>query len=189
MNKRIEEKLVLKKSIKKAISKFMVAIIFFLLGMIAVKANPNLKTTINENIYNKNFKFTKTKKIYEKYFGNLLSLDKIIKEEQPVFNEKLSYEKIEPYKKGASLKVVNGYMVPTLESGIVVFIGEKKDYGNTIIIEQVDGIDTFYSNINIGNIKLYDYIEKGELIGEAKDNNLYLVFQKDGKYLDYQKYI
>ena len=38
-------------------------------------------------------------------------------------------------------------------------------------------------------MKLYDYIEKGSLIGEAKDEKIYLVFSKEGKYLDYKKYI
>ena len=79
-------------------------------------------------------------------------------------------------------------MVPILESGVVVFIGEKDDYKNTIIVEQVDGIDVFYGNIKTNNIKLYDYVEKGELLGEA-NKELYLVFQKDGEYLDYKEYI
>ena len=30
-------------------------------------------------------------------------------------------------------------MVPVLESGIVIFMGEKAGYGNTVVIEQVDG--------------------------------------------------
>ena len=51
-------------------------------------------------------------------------------------------------------------MVPVIESGVVVFIGEKEGYGNTIIVEQVNGVDVYYSNINPSNIKLYDYIEK-----------------------------
>lgn len=154
-----------------------------------VKQNPNLKGILKENVYEKSFKFTKSKKLYEKYFGNILSLDKVIKEEQPVFSEKLSFEKSENYEKGVKLKVPKNYMVPTLESGIVVFIGEKENYGNTVIIEQVDGIDTYYANVNTNNIKLYDYIEKGELLGETKGSNLYLVFQKNGEYLDYHKYI
>lgn len=189
MNKRIEERIVLKKSIKKALSKLMITIIIFLIGMITIKAHPSLKKDLQENIYEKNIKFTKSKKIYEKYFGDILSLDKVLKEEQPVFNEKLSFIESEAYNDGVKLKVANKYMVPTLESGIVVFIGEKAKYGNTVIVEQIDGIDTFYSNININNIKLYDYIEKGELLGETKDTNLYLVFQKNGEYLDYKKYI
>lgn len=189
MNKRVEERIVLKKSVKRILSKSMITIIIFLIGMISIKSHPNLKDMLQKNIYEKNIKFTKSKNFYEKYFGDILSLDKVIKEEQPVFNEKLSFEKSESYKDGVKLKVADKYMVPTLESGIVVFIGEKEKYGTTVIIEQVGGIDTFYSNINVGNIKLYDYIEKGELLGETKDTNLYLVFQKNGEYLDYQKYI
>lgn len=189
MNKTVKEKLVLKKSIRNALNKFLITVIIFLIGMIIVKQNPTLKSPLKENIYEKSFKFTKSKKLYEKYFGNILSLDKVLKEEQPVFSEKLSFEKSEAYKKGVKLKVADKYMVPALESGIVVFLGEKENYGNTIIIEQVDGIDTYYANINVNNIKLYDYIEKGELLGETKDNDLYLVFQKNGEYLDYQKYI
>lgn len=189
MNKTVKEKLVLKKSIRNGLNRLLITIIIFLIGMIAIKEHPNLKTVFKENIYEKSFKFTKSKKIYEKYFGNILSLDRVLKEEQPVFNEKLAFEKSEPYQNGVKLKVSNNYMVPTLESGIVVFIGEKEKLGNTIIIEQVDGVDTYYANVNINNIKLYDYIEKGELLGEVKGSNLYLVFQKNGEYLDYKKYI
>ena len=79
-------------------------------------------------------------------------------------------------------------MVPVLESGIVVYIGEKKDYGNTVIIQQVDGVDAWYSNVDT-NISLYDYVEKGTLLGNSKDNNLYLYFQKNGEFIDYKDYI
>ena len=58
-------------------------------------------------------------------------------------------------------------MVPILESGIVLYIGEKENYGQTIIIEQIDGVEVYYSNIN-SNVKLYDYIEKGNLLEYAK---------------------
>ena len=125
---------------------------------------------------------------YQKYFGNILSLDKMIPETTSVFNEKLSYTNQKKYKNGVELTVTSNYMVPILESGIVLYIGEKENYGQTIIIEQIDGVEVYYSNIN-SNVKLYDYIEKGNLLGEAKSNKIYLTFQKDGKYLDYKKYI
>ena len=38
-------------------------------------------------------------------------------------------------------------------------------------------------------MKLYDYVEKGELLGETNNNTLFLTFQKNGEYLDYKKYI
>ena len=48
-------------------------------------------------------------------------------------------------------------------------------------------------NKNFGSFKASDNvsfgIEKGKLIGEVKDNKLYLVFSKDGKYLNYKDYI
>ena len=189
MNKVIVEKLVLKKKIKILLNKLLLTILVFLIGLILIKNNSNLKKVIKENIYEKSIKFTKTKSIYEKYFGKYLSMDNINNNEQPVFNEKLSYLKEEKYNNGVKLSVNNNYLVPNLESGIIVFVGEKENIGNSIIIEQIDGIDTMYSNININNYKLYDYIEKGELLGEVKGDNLYISFQKNGEYLDYKKYI
>ena len=36
---------------------------------------------------------------------------------------------------------------------------------------------------------MYDYIEEGTLLGETKDNYLYMVFAKEGKFLNYKDYI
>lgn len=188
MNKRIEEKLVLKKSIKIFLSKLFILIIIFLIGLIATKKNPTLKQIVEKEVYEKNIKFTKTKSIYEKYFGKILSLDKVVKEETPVFSEKLSYKKSSNYNNGVKLIVDNNYLVPILESGIIVYSGIK-DNMQTIIVEQVDGVDTYYINVNISNYKIYDYVEKGQVLGEVKSNELYLKFEKNGEQLDYKKYI
>ena len=191
MDKRkvIKKKLVLKKSIRNFISRVLVTIAIFLFGMILVKSDVSFKNKILDNVYNKQFKFVQLGEIYQKYFGNILSIDKVLVDEKPVFQEKLSYLKSSKYKDGVKLTVDENYMVPILESGIVIFLGEKKGYGNTVVVEQVDGIDVYYSNVSVSNIKLYDYVEKGELLGEAQDKKLYLLFQKDGKFLDYKEYI
>ena len=188
-NKVLKKKLMLKKKIKIVLNKILLTIIIFLIGMILLKKNPSLKVIITENLYEKSFRFTKTKQLYQKYFGNIFSIDKIITEETPVFNEKISYSSKSAYKDGVALSVTKNYMVPILESGIVVYIGEKEEYGQTIIIEQTNGIDVFYSNITTDNVKLYDYVEKGKLLGQTKSDKLYLVFQKDGVVLDYKEYI
>jgi len=190
MNQRkVKEKLVLKTSVKVFISKLMLTIIVFLIGMIITKNNSSMKEKLNEIIYEKSFKFTSLKTTYEKYFGNILSLNKVVKTTQPVFSEKLNYEKIEKYENGAKLTVTDNYMVPALESGVVVYVGTKEPYGQAIIVEQIDGIDTMYANINSNNLKLYDYVEKGNLLGETIGKDLFLVFQKNGNYLDYKEYI
>ena len=187
--KTVKKKLVLKRSVKQFITRFLVSIIVFLVGLILIKGNPNLKTNFLKNIYEKNFKFTKVKNLYQKYFGNILSIEKVITEEEPVFNENLNFTKEEAYKDGVCLSVSDKYMVPILESGIVVFIGPKDGYGDSIVIEQINGIDVTYANVDTSNLKLYDYVEKGKLLGEVKSNKLYLIFQKDGQNLDYKKYI
>ncbi len=178
----MKERLVLRKEIRKTLYKLLLSIIIFLIGMILSKTS--LKETIKTKFYEDSLPFQKLKNTYNKYLGKIIKVEKT----QEVFNETLSYNKISKYKNGVKLNVSDNYMVPILESGVVVFIGEKEDYNNTIIVEQVDGIDVFYGNIKGNNIKLYDYVEKGELLGEA-NKELYLVFQKDGKYLDYKKYI
>lgn len=188
-NKVLKKKLILKKQVKVFITRILLTVLLFLVGMIIVKQNPKNKILIQENIYENSLKFTKTKELYNKYFGNILDVDKLMYEEVPVFNEKINYKDKHVYKDGVALTVSNKYMVPTLESGIVIYIGEKEGYGQTIILEQTDGIDVFYANIEPTNIKLYDYIEKGDYLGETKSNKLYLVFQKDGQVLDYKKYI
>ena len=187
--KYVKKKLVLKKSVRNFITRVLIVVIIFLVGMILVKSNSKAKNSILKKVYDTNFKFTKVKEIYQKYFGNILSIDKLALEDKQVFQEELTYQKSKSYLDGVKLQVNDNYMVPALESGIVIFMGEKEGYGNTIVIEQIDGIDVYYSNISSDGIKLYDYVEKGKLLGEAEDNQLYLVFQKDGSFLDYKKYI
>ena len=187
--KTVKKKLVLKKSVRNFITRVLITVIIFLVGMILVKSNSDFKNIILDEVYDNNFKFTKIKDFYQKYFGNILSIDQLMVEEQPVFKEKLSYEKADTYLDGVKLKVSDHYMVPVLERGIVIFMGEKEDYGNTVVIEQIDGVDVYYSNISTEGIQLYDYVEKGSLLGEAQDKNLYLIFQKDGEYLNYKDYI
>lgn len=188
-NKKVKKKLTLKKSIKRFINKCLVVVILFLGCLILLKSNASFKNKLIKYVYEDSIHFTKLKSLYEKYFGKILSVDKVLPSEQKVFNENIAYQKANVYKDGVELKVSNQYMVPTIESGIVVFIGEKEGYGNTVIIEQVNGLDVWYSNIKISDIKMYDYIEKGSLLGESLDNKLYMVFQKEGKYLDYKEYI
>ncbi len=186
--KTIKKKLILKKDVKVFLNKLLLSILIFLITLISVKKTPSLKQVIKEKIYEDSFNFIAVKNFYEKYFGDFLSINKV-SNEQPVFNEKISYSNKTKYKDGVELEVSNNYLVPTIESGIVVYIGEKEGYGQTLIVEQVNGIDVFYSNINPIDIKIYDYVEKGSLLGETLSNKLYLVFQKNGEYLDYKKYI
>lgn len=180
---------ILKKYISKLIVQILICTILVLSTLITVKKSNKIKSLIKQNVYEKNINFASFNNLYKKYFGsNIPFSDKIFKEQQ-VFNEELKYYSYEEYKNGVKLTVDNNYLVPVLESGIVVFEGIKEDYGNIIIIQTTSGIDYWYGNIQNLNVKLYDYVEKGQLIGEASSNKIYLTFIKDGKYLDYKNYL
>ena len=86
------------------------------------------------------------------------------------------------------LTVSEDYNVTMLESGLVVFVGEKEGYGNCVVVQQSNGIDVTYGNISEVNVKVYDYIEKGKIIGTAS-NKLYMTFASEGEFLDYRTYI
>lgn len=173
----------MKKSIY--LTKLCITMIITLVILILIKSSTNFKNIFYEKVYNTNFSFDKLNMLYTKYVGDFDVLDKYVKS-KAVFNETLLYEKKEEYKEGVKLTVEDNYLVPINESGIVVFIGEKENYGNTVIIQRIDGIDEWYGNISNVNVKLYDYVKKGELLGEA-NNTLYLVYKKQGKTLKYEE--
>lgn len=174
----------------KQISKTCFCVILFLVTLIILKAKPELKKGFYTEVFEKNISFATINSVYEKYAGSPLPFKDILTQEVvPVFNEELKYSESNKYLDGVKLTVDNSYLVPALDSGLVVFMGDKDKYGNTIIIQQANGIDVWYSNITNTTVSMYDYIEKGKLLGEIIDNNLYLVFKKDGELLDYQAYI
>ena len=122
--------------------------VLLLICLCAIKVNPNFKDWINKNVYQTNFSFAQINETYEKYFGSVLPLPNVdINNTESVFNEKLVYKAKETYKEGVKLTVNQNYLVPVLESGIIVFIGNKDNYGKTIIIQQVDGIDLWYIGV------------------------------------------
>ena len=151
--------------------------------MITIKQNKDLKPIIYKYVYEDNIKFADINNLYKKYFGSIMPSNNI----KEVSSEHLVYKSKKKYKDGVELTVSKNYAVPAIKEGMVVFVGEKDDYGKTIIVSGVDGIDIWYSNID-SNVKIYDYVDKSEIIGEANES-LYIVIKKKDNILDYEKYI
>lgn len=169
--------------------KVMILFILFLSVLIYTKSSTENKQLFYDFVFKNNISFAAINNFYNKYLGGILPFKNIVKDNEPVFKEKLTYSSSSIYKDGVALTVADSYLVPVLEGGIVVFVGEKEDYGKTVIVQQVDGVDVWYGNLNDINIQVYDYIEAGTLLGETVDSKLYLVFKKEGKVIDYKKYI
>lgn len=171
------------------LNKVLLAGIILLVVLCTTKVNQGFKNWIYQHVYQDNISFAQVNAVYEKYFGKLFPSPTINDPVRPVFQEKLVYSKMESYKDGVKLTVGEDYLVPILESGIVVFMGNKDNYGKTIIIQQVNGVDLWYVGVDNTNIKLYDYVEKGSLLGEAISNEIDLYYQKSGEFLDYKEYL
>lgn len=181
-----------KKYIKNFMYKLLITTVLVLVILITTKTSNTFKAIIKQNVFDKNFSFATINNLYNKYFGETLpfkNLKVFNNEVAQTFNEKLEYSEANKYLDGAKLTVEENYLIPIQESGLVVFTGEKEGYGNIVIIQQVNGIDMWYGNLGNVNVKLYDYVEKGNLLGEANGNSFYVVYQKDGNYLDYKEYI
>lgn len=171
----------------KWLSKVSIVIVITLILLILIKANGNIKNFIYDQVYTNNISFAKINKIYSQHFGHNILFDQS-SITQPVFNEVLEYSQKEKINEGLKLTVAENYLVPNIESGLVIFTGTKENYGNVVIVQQIDGVDVWYGNLSNINVKLYDYIEKGSLIGSC-DNTLYLVHKKAGQTLDYAEKI
>ena len=164
--------------------KLLISIVLTLIILIIIKSSTNFKTIFYKKVYTENISFTAITELYDKYIGELnIFNDKT----ELVFNESLSYTSEEKYLDGVKLEL-NSNLVSVNKSGVVVYIGEKEGYGNTVIIQRVDGVDEWYGGIVNTNLKLYDYVYENSLLGEV-EKYLYLVYKKDGSTLNYEEYI
>lgn len=176
--------------LKRYLYKVFFLIVITLITLISLKSNSNFQSNFYKYIYTTNISFASINNWYNSKFGSPLPFSDFFNNNDtiPVFDESIQYKEASQYKDGVALKVDYEYLVPSLERGIVIFIGEKEGYGKTVIVQQENGVDVWYSNLNEINVKLYDYINKGSLIGNVNDN-LYLVFNRNGEIIDYKEFI
>lgn len=170
----------------KILNKIAFTMILTLITLIGLKTNNEFKAKFYKYVLEDNISFVSINNIYQKYLSDVLPNLSFFNETEPVFNESLIYSAQSKYKDGVALTVTKNYLVPILDSGMVIFVGEKEEYGKTVIIEQVDGLEVWYSNLNNYSVNLYDYVTKGNLLGEVDGEKLYLVFKKDGETLEYE---
>lgn len=176
------------KYINSLFSRVLLSVVFLLGSVIFIKSSNNHLLLYKEQVFEKSFQFASFNKLYKKYLGSILPFDNVEKiEDKAVFNETFKYDSQKKYKDGTKFTVDTNYLMPALQSGIVVFIGEKEGYGQTVIIQGTDGVDVWYANIN-STLKLYDYVEKQSLVGESINDELIILVQKDNEFIEYSAY-
>lgn len=78
----------------------------------------------------------------------------------PIYNKTMFHS-------GLDIKADNGSPVFAARSGVVKFAGWKSGYGNVIIIDQGNGIETYYAHLSKINVFVGLRVEKGDFIGRV----------------------
>ena len=178
----------IKAYLSNTLTKLLLSIIFLLLSIILIKSNSHIKEFYTEEVLTKQLNFTKFNNLYNKYLGNILPDYTIPEPTKTVMNNTFSYLDGSPYLNGTKITTEENYLIPTITSGIIVFLGDKDTLGPTCIIQGVDGIDIWYSNINLDNLNLYDYIDANTPLGPTLSNYMYLTIDNNGTYISYETY-
>lgn len=169
--------------------KSLIVVLLFLSSMIFIRQNDKNKRMFKEKVYNNSLSFAKIYNLYSKYLGDALPFKDTIKDDtKKVSNEKITYSSIKKEGDGYLLVVPSNYTLQSIKSGIVIEVKKDDKYKNIVKIQDKSGVNITYKNLNEVEVKLYDYVEKGEILGSVS-NKLYINFEKDGKYLSYEKYL
>lgn len=176
-----------KKYIKSLFTRVLISIILFLITSIFINYSDKNLLFYKQNFYNRSFNFSALNKLYEKYFGGILPF-KNNYNEQMVMGE-INYNNNEAYENGVKVFVQDGENIKSFKSGIVIYVGLKENFNQTVIIQGSDGIDYWYGNLDDINVTLYDYVEEGYILGNPLDGVLYLKFIQNGEHLDYKEFI
>ena len=166
--------------IKNLLKRMFICLILFFILTITIDHNIISPNMIVSNHFDFSYIRSKTNMI----LGSFINKNNIY-----VSSEKIIYKDITPYHDGYKLTVDKNYVIKSLKNGVVVFIGNKENYGQTVIINCDDGTNISYSNLENISVNIYDYVNKDTIIGSTVNNELYLVFEKNKEYLSYEDYL
>jgi len=172
--------------IKNLITRLLLSIILVISICIFIKIDNDNTLLVEKYFFDESIQFTKINNWYQDKLGKILPDTKT--NTKLVFNsDELLKNSYTDYQNGIKINLDKNTPISLLNGGVVVFIGEKENFGNTLIIQGNNGIDYWYGGLTNTNVNLYDYLEKDTLVGETINDYLYLVLEKDGKYIKYDE--
>ena len=164
------------------LTKILITIIFVFVSIIYVKKSDDNLKLYKKNVFETTISFNRANQFLSKFLGTKKKIPLI--KDAYVFNEANKTQ--EKFLNGTKITYTSITPIKALESGVVVFIGEKDNLGKTIIIQGTDEYDIWYSNVSDFNLNMYDYIEKDSIIGNS--NEVIITISKNGNFIDYEKY-
>lgn len=176
------------KYISSLVTRVLLSLVIILFSLIINKINPNLYLKVKNYTFNKTLNFIKVNKLSKKIIGKEVFYTSNNNSDIKIVNEeKLTSDSVK-YFEAEKFKVSKNLPIGAISSGVIIYIGKKENYNNTVIIQGTDNYNIWYGNIENINYSLYDYVEKESLIGSCISDELYLIIEKDGKLFTYEEY-
>ncbi|HET7628320.1 MAG TPA: M23 family metallopeptidase [Bacillales bacterium] len=187
----------------------LAAILFLAVGVL-FKQPPDTFVTAKHYVkrtFSNEFQFAAVSEWYENRFGHPLALFP-----NPETNEMKANgdQQSLPYAKPVNGKIKASFsetgtgilmetddkaQVRAVEEGFVTFVGDKEGIGKTVIVQLTNGEQAWYGKLANVHVKLYDYVERGEKIGEVKPaaqgegGTFYFAIKKEDGFIDPLKVI
>lgn len=149
------------------------------------------------NIMEKEFQFAAVAEWYENTFGRPLVLlperpgqnvgDEDIQYAVPANGEIL--ENFSSTSEGIIIQTLTDEEVAAVLDGTVTFAGNKENYGKIVIVQHVDGSESWYGQLKEIYVKNYDQVKAGQAIGVVyptgeDTGEFYFALKKDERFID-----
>ena len=175
----------MKINVSKIFTNFLLCGVFVLASLIFVKYSDNNKTYYKKAFFEDTFSFNQTRNWYKKHFGQILpekTITVLANQNDDIYSD---YEK---YLDGVKFKVSKNTAISSLDGGIIIFKGSNDNYKDAVIIQGVDGYDCIYEGITAQDLGLYDYINKGDILGLSNEDYFVLTIKKGNEIVDFETY-
>lgn len=178
----------LKKIIDRMINHTLISVVLIMLLLLINRFSNSFLGNFKNMLFNRSFNFVKINSLSRKFLGKEFIYSQKKASSVGAMNEELISGVSHKYYDGEKYIVSSNLPIGTIESGVVIFVGDKQHFNNTVIIQGTDNYNIWYGNLRDVNVNLYEYVEKNSLIGMADGNEVYMLIEKDNNYYSYEDY-
>lgn len=185
------------------------AVLFLGVGVLYKSTSPSFDPAraFVQNTFKHDFQFAQVSSWYEKKFGEPLALIPNQKSKQMKVNQKKNLGYVIPVngtvtetfkdtgEKGILLETGSNAAVNAVKQGFVTFVGKKKGFGKTVVIQLQDGGEAWYGELAKVDVGLYDYVQRGKKVGtvttsgNGKSGQFFFALKKNNAFVNPLKVI
>ncbi|PCK20627.1 stage IV sporulation protein FA [Bacillus pumilus] len=155
-----------------------------------------LKPMISQT-FEQDFQFAAANRWFEKTVGNPLAF--LIEEKEGKKDVQANQELAVPAagkvqesftQNGAGVKIeTSAEAIDSMKEGYVVEVKKKSDTGLTVVVQHADDSYSWYGQLKEANVALYDFVDKGEKVGQISLDNqgkgtYYFAIKQNEQFID-----